>query len=297
MDRILSMKAFVEVAESSSFSQAATQLGVGSSAVTRSISNLERRLGVKLMERTTRRISLTPAGEAYLECCKNVLGMIELTEYEIGGHSVELTGLIRVGLSNVHGNRIFGPMLTRFAKIHPGVKFDLIYFDLYNPTTTSDVDIAFLISGEKRKLPESRSLGIIQMQLLASPDYLEQHGKVAHPADLLRHRCLNLSAQPAKPVWQFVDHGQTTDYPVNSCLSTRNGDGLLQAALDGLGIACLPSDIASPYIESGVLKTVLDAFPLAPLEAVIAMPTDKLATHRTTALVAFASEEFMCVSH
>lgn len=292
MDKISSMNAFIKVAESSSFSQAATQLGVGSGAVTRSISSLERRLGVKLMERTTRKVSLTPAGEAYLECCKNVLGMIETAEYEIGGHSIELTGLIRVGLSNLHGNRLFGPLLTKFARINPGIKFDLTYFDLYNHFTSSEVDIAFLISDEKRKLPESLSLGVIQMQLLASPDYLSRYGQVTHPVDLLRHRCLNLSPQPSRPVWQFVENGVMTDYVVNACLNTRNGDGLLQAALDGLGIACLPSEIAVAHLKSGALETVLDEFPLAPLEASIALAPSKLASHRTKALVAFASTEF-----
>lgn len=292
MDKISSMNAFIKVAESSSFSQAATQLGVGSGAVTRSISSLERRLGVKLMERTTRRISLTPAGEAYLECCKNVLGMIESAEFEIGGHSTVLTGLIRIGLSNLHGNRMFGPLLTKFAKINPGIKFDIRYFDLYNHVTASEVDIAFLISDEKRKFPESLSLGVIPMQLVASPDYLSRYGRATHPVDLLRHRCLDLSPQQSKPVWQFVDNGLMTDYPVNSCLSTRNGDGLLQAALDGLGIACLPAEIAGTHLQSGVLKTLLDEFPLAPLEASIALAPSKLASHRTKALVAFASTEF-----
>lgn len=292
MDKISSMNAFIKVAESSSFSQAATQLGVGSGAVTRSISGLERRLGVKLMERTTRRISLTPAGEAYLESCKKVLSMIESAEYEIGGHSIELSGLIRVGLPNLHGNRMFAPLLTKFAKINPGIKFDILYFDLYNHVASSEVDIAFLISDEKRKFPESLSLGMMQMQLVASPDYHSRYGRAMHPVDLLRHRCLNLSPQPSKPVWQFVENGQITDYMVNACLNTRNGDGLLQAALDGLGIACLPSEIAGPYVQSGLLETVLDAFSLAPLEASMALAPNKIASHRTKALVAFASTEF-----
>ena len=296
MDKISSMNAFVKVVESRSFSLAATQLGVGNAAVTRSISNLEKMLGVKLMERTTRRLSLTPAGKAYLECCRNVLGIIDSIEAEISGDLMQLAGSIRVGLSNVYGNRFFGSLLTKFAKIHPGIRLDVLYFDLYNQTTASEVDIAFLVSEEKRKSPDIRSLGTINLQLFVAPEYIARHGRPSTPVDLIGHRCLTLSPQPAKPVWRFVEDDYVTDYRVNSCLSTTNGDGLLQATLEGLGIACLPSELACPYLQEGVLETVLDEFSLVPLEVSMALPRAKMTTYQTKAMVAFASEEFALVS-
>jgi DNA-binding transcriptional LysR family regulator len=292
MDKISSMNAFIKVVESRSFSGAAMKLGVSCSAVTRSISNIEMRLGVKLMERTTRRISLTPAGESYLSSCKNVLSMIESAEFDISGRLFELTGTIQVGLSNFHGSRLFSPLLTKFAKIHPGVQFDIRFFDLYDQVIASETDIVFLISDKKGKFPESVSLGVIPMQLVASPKYISQRGSVTDPADLLRHQCLNLSSQPTKAVWQFIENSLINDYVVNSYISTRNGDNLLQMSLDGFGIICLPKEIAKPYLESGALLTVLDDYSLAPLEASIAMSRTKLTYQRTKALSAFASNEF-----
>lgn len=292
MDKLSSMQAFVKVAEANSFSRAASQLGVGCAAVTRSISGLERQLGVRLMERTTRRISLTPAGAAYLECCRNVLAMIEAIESDLAGEALELTGTIRIALSNLHGNHIFGPLLVQFAKLHPGIRFEIRHVDAFSDAVAAEVDIALLVGDERRKAAESVSLGMIGMQLVAAPDYLVQHGWPGHPSELAAHRCLNLSPLPDRPIWRFIEQGVETDYPINPCLNTRSGEGLLEAALSGMGLASLPAEAAAPHLRSGRLEPVLQAFPMAPIEAALAVSSGRLITHRTKALSSFIAGQF-----
>lgn len=292
MDKLSSMKTFVKVAEVNSFSTAAAQLGVGCAAVTRSISSLESQLGVRLLERTTRRISLTPAGAAYLECCRNVISMIEATESDLAGDAQVLSGTIRVAISHLHGNRIFGPLLVKFAKLHPGIRLELQHFDLFSETVAAEVDVALLVGDERKKARDSVSLGVIGMQLAASPEYVAQYGVPAHPGELSAHRCLNLASLPARPVWKFAENGQMVDYVVNACLSTRSGDVLLEAALSGLGLACLPEEVVAPYVKARSLQPVLRSWSLASLEAALSVSTDKLVTHRTKSLCVFLSTQF-----
>lgn len=292
MDKIASMGAFIKVAESNSFSLAAHQLGVGSSSVTRSISGLERRLGVKLLERTTRKISLTPAGEVYLECCKNVLGMIESTESDIAGRSLELSGMIQVGVSTLHGSSIFGPLLTRFAKLHPRITLDIVSFDAYSLPTSAELDMVLMVSSGRKTPVDSVSLGTLPMTMVASPEYLAAWPRPMVIDDLSRHRCLNLSPEPKRPVWQFSIGGEMVDCPINPCMYTRNGDSLLAAALEGLGLACLPANLVELHLQSGKLERVLVDHPLAPLDLSMRLSSAKLQSHRTRSLAEFLVQGF-----
>ncbi len=296
MDKLSSMKVFIRVVEANSFSLAATQLGIGSAAVTRSIASLEKSLGVKLMERTTRRISLTAAGAAYLDCCRKVLRMIESTESDLAGQTLALSGPIRVGLSNFHGHRIFAPTLMRFAKAHPGIALELLHVDTLADALALDADITLHVCGERRLPYQAVSLGPVEMALVGAPDYFERHGRPAHPVDLVGHRCLNLSLQPNRPVWQFIEEGVIVAYPVNACLNTRNGDGLIDAAVAGLGMACIPVDAVSSHLLNGSLQTALEAYPLAPCEASLTIAADKLVMQRTKVLAGFIAEQFACIA-
>lgn len=292
MDKIASMGAFIKVAESNSFSLAAHQLGVGSSSVTRSISALERRLGVKLLERTTRKISLTPAGEVYLECCKNVLGMIESAESDIAGRSLELSGMIRAGVSTLHGNSIFGPALTRFAKLNPRITLDIVSFDAYSLATPAELDMVLMVSSGRKRPADSVPLGTLPMTMVAAPEYLAAWPRPLVIADLGRHRCLNLSPEPKRPVWQFSIGGEMVDCPINPCMYTRNGDSLMAAVLEGLGLACLPGKLVAPHLQAGKLERVLAEYPLVPLELSMQLSSTKLLSHRTRSLAEFLTKAF-----
>lgn len=292
MDKLSSMNAFVKVAESNSFSLAATKLGIGYSAITRAISGLERNLGVPLFERSTRRIALTSVGETYLDFCRQVLDTIESTESGLSSERFELTGAIHVGLSNFHGNRIFGPLLMTFAKSHQGIKLEILHFDRPIDVIRAEVDIALLVSDKRSKPRDAISLSQIHMQLVATPEYLTQYGVPMNPGELSAHRCLNLAVKSSKPIWQFIEQGAIKDFRVNSFLNTRNGDGLLDAALSGLGLACLPTKLIKSYLQEGKLEAVLADFTLAPLEISQLVPSDKLVTYRTKALAEHISEHF-----
>lgn len=292
MDKLSSMNAFVKVVEANSFSRAATQLGIGYSAITRAISGLERQLGVQLLERSTRRIALTSVGEMYLDCCRHVLGTIESTEYDLSAERIELNGVIHIGLPNLHGNRIFGPLLMNFAKAHQGIRLEVLNFDQLTDEVRFKVDITLLVSEERSKPLDTLSLGQMHMQMVAAPEYLTQFGYPMNLDELSAHRCLNSAANSSKPIWRFIERGAFKDVRVSPFLNTRNGDGLLDAALSGLGLACLPTKLINTYLQERKLMAVLAEFPVAPLEVSQLVSSDKLVTNRTKVLAKYISEHF-----
>ncbi|HEY9191568.1 MAG TPA: LysR family transcriptional regulator [Methyloversatilis sp.] len=290
MDRLDAMRMFVRVAELGSFSAAALQLGLARSVVTRQVAALESHLGTKLMARSTRRLSLTSAGTAYLEKCRVILNLVEAAETGIAEEHLSPRGPIRIGLPLSFGLKRLGPLLLRFAQRYPDVSLDMDYTDRRVNLIEEGIDLSIRITARLEPGDVARRIGSSRLIVVASPDYLARHGTPRHPDELVHHECLGYTAGGSQ-AWSFVVDGQTRTVAVRSRINAGNGDVLTEAAALGMGIACQPDFIVDSFIESGRVRTILAGFPTPELGIHVVLPGNRHVPHRVRVLMDFLAEE------
>lgn len=259
MDQIESMRLFVRVAEQGSFSAVAQQMGVARSVVTRKVAGLESRLGVKLIARSTRRLSLTSAGAAYLERCREILALIEAAETDLDAERQRPRGMIRISLPLSFGQRYLVPLLLEFAGRYPEIALNMDFTDRRANLIEEGVDLAVRITDRLAPQDVARRLSSARMVVVASPAYLQTHGEPKHPAELAGHECLSYTLSLGS-TWPFAVAGAVQNIPVHGRIQANNGDALLRAAIDGLGITYQPMFIASDALASGKLVPILTGY-------------------------------------
>ena len=290
MDRLDAMQMFIRVAELGSFSAAALQSGVARSVVTRQVAALEAHLGTKLMARSTRRLSLTSAGTAYLEKCRVILNLIEAAETGIAEERQSPRGPIRIGLPLSFGLKRLGPLLLDFARRYPEVSLDMDYTDRRVNLIEEGIDLSIRITARLEPGDVARRIGSSHLLVVAAPDYLARHGTPRHPDELAHHECLGYTAGGSQ-AWSFVVDGQTRNVAVRSRINAGNGDVLAEAAALGMGIACQPDFIVDSFIASGRVRTILDDFPAPELGIYVVLPGNRHVPHRVRVLMDFLAEE------
>lgn len=270
MDRILSMEVFVKVAQAGSLSAAASQLGLSKSAVSKHISGLEARLGVLLLNRTTRRLSLTELGQAYLDHARRILADIEETELAIHEHTVEPMGRLRVNAPMSFGILHVAPLLAGFLAQHPRVEIELVLDDRRIDLIEEGFDVALRIGRLDDSNLIARRLAAAPMVCAASPRYLERHRPLDDPDELARHNCLRYSLSRQPHEWQFERAGERRAVKINGTLIANNGEALREAALAGLGIVFQPVFIISADLAAGRLEALFREWqtPLVDIHAV-----------------------------
>jgi len=281
------MAMFVRVAELGSFSAAARQLGIARSIVTRHIAQLESAVGTKLMTRSTRRLTLTSAGSAYLEKCREILDLIESAETELAQEHRALRGSVRISLPLSYGMKCVAPLLLEFASNHPEVRLEMNYNDHQVDLIEEGVDLAIRIT---RRLADSdivRKIGTVRVLTVASPDYLARHGEPGHPADLVNYDCLSYTASGNFDVWQFLVDGAPAGFPVRARLHSNNGDVLDQAAARGMGVTCQPDFIVADGIAAGRVKPILTDYPPPDLGVYVMLPSNRQIPYRVRVLIDF----------
>jgi DNA-binding transcriptional LysR family regulator len=286
LDRIDSMRIFVRVAEQGSFSGVAQQLNVARSAVTRQVAGLEAHLGAKLLARSTRRLSLTSAGASYLEKCREILSLVEAAESDISDDRQALRGHIRITLPLSFGIRQLMPLFGDFMGDHPEVALELDFNDRRTNLIEGGFDLAIRISDRLDPGDVARKIGSSQGVIVASPAYLARHGRPVHPRDLAGHACFGYLLE-ARSSWSFLIAGKTQSFPVSGRLKANNGDALLAAAAQGLGIARAPTFIAEQAVRSGQLELLLTAFPTPELGIYAVFPGNRYVPQRVRVLVEF----------
>jgi DNA-binding transcriptional LysR family regulator len=291
MDRLDAMQMFIRVAELGSFSAAALQLGVARSAVTRQVAALEAHLGTKLMARSTRRLSLTSAGTAYLEKCRVILNLVEAAETGIAEERQSPRGPIRIGLPLSFGLKRLGPLLLGFAQRYPEVSLDMDYTDRRVNLIEEGIDLSIRITARLDPGDVARRIGSSRLIVVASPDYLARHGTPQHPDELAHHECLGYTAGGSSQAWSFVVDGQTRNVVVRSRINAGNGDVLAEAAALGMGIACQPDFIVDSLIASGRVRAILADFPTPELGIHVVLPGNRHVPHRVRVLMDFLTEE------
>lgn len=286
MDQLDAMRLFVRVAELGSFAAVAHQMGVARSVVTRKVAALETKLGAKLIARSTRRLNLTAAGSGYLEKCREILKLLEAAETDITEDRQEPRGPIRIGLPLIFGVRHLAPLLLDFCRRHPRIDLDMDFSDRRLNLIEEGVDLSIRITDRLGQREVARRLGTVRLAVVASPEYLREHGVPVHPADLAGHECLSYTLSDSSS-WRFMVDGEARNYPVRGRLQANNGDVLMSAAEQGLGIACEPMFIAGPALAAGRVVEILADFPQPEIGVYAVLPGNRQVPHRVRALVEF----------
>lgn len=259
MDEINAISVFVRVAEARSFVGAAARLGISPSAASKSLTRLEQRLGVRLLNRTTRSVSLTDDGLAFFESCRNGLRQLEDAETALTrGHS-QPRGRLRVLMPPGFGRVVLVPVLAKFAELHPALIVDVEFTS--RPTDLADEGIDVVIRtgdpGDRRLI--SRKLCDIRYVAVASPDYIARCGEPATPADLATHRCLGYHIPQTHRYrdWSFAASGHPLVRRVSGNLNMNDGAALMDAAVAGAGIAMAATFLVAAPVQRGELRLVL----------------------------------------
>ncbi len=279
------MHTFVRVAELNSFSAVAQQQGVARSVITRQVAALEEHLGVKLMARSTRRLTLTSAGAAYLEKCRVILNLVESAEAGVAEQRQLARGSIRVSLPLSYGLARMVPLLLDFARAHPEVSLAMDYTDRRVNLIEEGIDLAIRITGKLPPTAVARRMGTIHMFTVASPDYLARFGRPRHPSELAQHECLGYTGGGAQPSWTYLIDDAWVPFAVNARISASNGEALTEAAAQGFGLTIQPDFIVDSYLASGRVVKVLDTFPMPELGIYAVLPGNRQVPHRVRVLI------------
>lgn len=294
MDRLTAMEVFVEVAQSGSFSATADKLDMSRAMVTRYVAELEQWLGARLLQRTTRSVTLTDAGESCLRRSLQMLALKENVEEETTVEGSELRGQLRLTCSTSLAYAQLAAAITDFLQQHPKLKVDLNASESTLNLVEARIDLAIRISAEPDPLLIARPLAACESVLVASPAYLARHGVPHNPADLSVHRCLSY-ANFGKSTWHLRRGAEHQSVGVTSHFSANESTALLQAALAGAGIALQPTYLANPHLATGALQAVLPDWTLPTMTIYALYPSRKNLSPAVRTLVDFLVQRFATV--
>ncbi|MBV8624438.1 MAG: LysR family transcriptional regulator [Herbaspirillum sp.] len=259
MDTLQNMRVFVRVVEAGSFTQAAQQMSLTTAHVSRAVADLERHLRTRLLNRTTRRLALTEAGERYLLRCQQIMSYVEEAEAEAGAAYVKPSGRLRIHAMTSFGQRYVIPAISGYQKRYPDVAVELTLAQRIPDMLDEGYDVSLVLA---RELPDSgliyRQLGTTFSMLCASPAYLEKYGVPQQPADLLHHVCLQL-VSPISPLdeWVLEGPGGGAVIAVKSNFQVNVAEAMLTAIREGMGVGVLPIYSAVDALRSGTIVRVL----------------------------------------
>lgn len=291
MDRLTAMRVFVAVASNGSFSATADQLEMSRAMVTRYVGTLEQWLGARLLQRTTRSVTLTDAGETCLRRSQQMLALVDDVEQETSRHDTALRGQLRVTCSISFAYAQLAAVLSDFLKLHPQLKIDLNASEGALNLVEARIDLAIRISAEPDPTLIGRVLAPCASVLVATPDYLAAQGTPSVPADLETHQCLSF-ANFGKSTWSLRRGEESCEVRVRSQLSANEATALLQAALAGGGVAMQPTYLANPHLASGRLLAVLPEWQPPDMSIYALYPSRRHLSPAVRALLDFLVQRF-----
>jgi DNA-binding transcriptional LysR family regulator len=251
------LRTFVTIATLESFARASDKLGISRANASKRVADLEAELGVKLINRTTRSMSLTEAGRKLLATAETMFGLLESAEQDIRSATAVPRGVLRVNAPMSFGIRCLGPIVDAFLLQNPQVSVELTLDDKVIDLVDQGYDVAIRVRSLSDSSLTARRLATARMALCAAPAYLEKRGEPAAPQDLSDHDCLIYDYLARQNVWSFARDGERADIRVSGRLHSNNGDVLVQGAVDGLGIMLAPTFIAHEALRSGALRPIL----------------------------------------
>jgi len=286
------MQNFVAVVEHKSFTAAADGLQSTKSAVSRKVSELEQRLGVQLLNRTTRRLSLTQQGEQYYQRAVHVLQEWQSAEEDLQRQQGDLKGRIKLSAPLSFGVQHLPDTLAAFHAQHPNIEVQLDLNDRTVDLIEEGFDLALRVGDLADSSYQARALAKIRFVTCASPAYLKQHGEPQSPKQLSQHQGLFYTLVNPNRVWQFELNGQTKTFMPQRRFSANNGDFLAQLAVRGLGISRQPTFIVSELIQAGQLQAILCAYSTPSTQIHAVYPPGRLISQRVRTLVEFLAGEW-----
>lgn len=266
METGAAMRLFAAVVDAGSFSEAGRRLGLAPSSVSRGVSSLEDKLGVRLLDRTTRRLALTEAGRLYHESASRVLADMEAANQAVSRFEAAPRGTLRLNTGVVFGRLHIAPALPEFLRRYPEITVDLTLTDNYVDLVEEGADLAIRIGELRDSALIARKLAPNRRIICASPAYFEAHGRPEKPTDLCRHNCLAYKYQAGgKLTWRLrAPDGEDHALAVEGNLYVNNADALHACALEGLGIVILPSWVVGPDIQAGKLCNAFPGWQVTP---------------------------------
>lgn len=295
MDRLQSMRVFQQVVDEGSFAGAARTLNLSAAVVTRLITDLEHHLGTRLLQRTTRHLALTDAGQAYLSRVRHILTDIDEAHAVAQSHTTELVGVLRVLAPPVLAVHTLAPLVAEFRRRYPYIVLDLEVDSPADPPI-EDFDLTLLgVGTEFDANIIARPIVSTEGLVCAAPDYLRRHGAPQTPEDLSRHRCLRLKGPGSRPrLWHLIntlESDRTVDVPVEPALLVNHTDTLLRATVEGAGISSQPMDLVASFLKTGQLQRVLAPWITGRFTLYAALPSRKFIPARTRVFLEFLTEK------
>jgi DNA-binding transcriptional LysR family regulator len=284
---------FVLLGKHGNLSAAARELGITPPAATKRLAQLEQRLGVRLVNRTTRRVSLTSEGETYLRHASRILAEIRDMEDQVTSSRGAPKGLLRVNTTLGFGRTVIAPLVSDYARLHPDVEVQLEVTDRPVDLVEQGCDLAVRFGAPPDSRLSARRLMTNRRFLCASPAYLDRYGTPQRPADLARHRCIiHRQNDDAYGVWRFTRNRETEAVKVSGALGSNDGDIVLGWALDGHGMLVRSEWDLAKYLETGRLRRVLASYSLAPADLFVYYPSRHHLSARVRTFIDFLALHF-----
>jgi DNA-binding transcriptional LysR family regulator len=277
---------FVEVARALSFTRASKASGIPIATLSRRVALMEKRVGIRLFQRTTRRLALTEPGRRYLERCERIVQDAALAQEILKEASEQLTGHLRLSMPVEFGLTLIAPVIDEFARLYPEITVDADLSPRPADFVDESIDVSIRLGEIRDPSLIVRRLGNAARLFYASPSYLARFGEPAHPKDLGRHQCILQSYMAQPGVWHVVSGKKSVDVNVHGRFSTNNVSMTLKFAEQGHGIAALSPPIARQAFDSGAVRQILADWSLPPMP-VHAVMTSRLVPARVRAFVDF----------
>jgi DNA-binding transcriptional LysR family regulator len=285
---------FVEVARALSFTRASKASGIPIATLSRRITLMEKRVGVRLFQRTTRRLALTEPGRRYLDRCERIVQDAAAAQEVLKEAAERLTGHLRLSMPIEFGLTLIAPIIDEFARLYPEITVDADLSPRPANFIDENIDVSIRLGEITNPSLIGRRLGNAARLFYASPSYLARHGQLAHPKDLSKHECILQSYMARPDVWRVVSAKNSVDVNVHGRFSTNNVSMTLKFAEQGHGIAALSPPIARQAFDDGALRQILVDWSLPPMP-VHAVMTSRLVPARVRAFVDFLANRLTVI--
>jgi len=286
MDRFQAMTTFVRVVETGSFSAAARLLNLGQPSVSKTVAQLEDRLQVTLLSRTTRGLTPTEAGLRFFERARNAIQEADEAELDARGAGAGLTGCLRVSAATTFARLFVVPLLPRFLEQHPGLEVDVILDDRVIDLVAEGIDLSLRISrGLSDSSAVARKVASGSFHVMATPQYLARVGTPRHPAELAEHQAIMYTQLPA--VWSFARDGAQTSVTVHGRVRLSAAEGVRAAVLADMGLTIGSNWMFAPELAKGVVCRVLDQWTLPPVDVYAIFPARRMPTAKAREFARF----------
>ncbi|HEY1103768.1 MAG TPA: LysR family transcriptional regulator [Burkholderiaceae bacterium] len=296
MDKLRAMQTFVQIAEAGSLTAAALAQGGSLPAVVRTLAALEAELGVRLFNRTTRRIALTEEGRHYLESCRALLAAVHDAEAALHSDAGDPTGHLTITAPVLFGQMYVAPAVTRFVQRYPGMRCSLVLLDRVVHLLEEGIDLGIRIGRLEDSSLVAQPLASVRRLVVASPGYLRSHGTPQHPRELLQANCVRFSPGTGLG-WTFYENGRSFTVPVTGNLEVNHVAPAVDACVAGLGFGTFISYQVAPRIAQQQLVEVLQAFAPPPRPISLVYPHARLLPARTRVFVDWIKAELAGLAH